>query len=277
MSFSRVYVEITNICNMSCSFCHGHSRPFRSMTKEEFVVVLQKIKKHTNYLYYHLMGEPLLNDNLFEFLDLASKEGLKSQITTNGTLLKTVGERLLDCPVHKINISVHSFESGTDEKFVDYINQIASFAEKASKKGIIIVLRLWNNGFDEGRNVDIIKLLKERIEGEWVDNTKGLRIHEKLFVEYGDRFDWPDINIENENNKCFCYGLRDHFGILVDGTVVPCCLDSDGVIDLGNIFESDLDEILNSPRARAIYDGFGKKTPVEQLCKKCGYAQRFVK
>ena len=139
------------------------------------------------------------------------------------------------------------------------------------------MLRLWNSGFDGGRNVDVLELLKKQIKGEWVENTKGLRIHEKLFVEYGDRFQWPDVNIEKTDETCFCYGLRDHFGILVDGTVVPCCLDSDGVIALGNIFTDELDDILNSPRAKAMYGGFSQKKAVEELCKKCGYAQRFIK
>ena len=60
--------------------------------------------------------------------------------------------------------------------------------------------------------------------------------------------------------------------MLVDGTVVPCCLDSAGVLDLGNLFQQNLDEVLASPRARAIYDGFTRHKAVEPLCRRCGYA-----
>lgn len=275
--YSRVYIEITNVCNMNCSFCHGHNRTPLFMTKEQFSYILDCLSGKTEYLYYHLMGEPLLHSEITGYLRIAAKKGLKSQITTNGTLLSSVGDKLLDSPLHKINISVHSFEDGSEKEFSDYIKNIADFSEKASKKGIITVLRLWNNGFDGGRNINILNTLKSEISGEWAENTKGLRIHEKLFLEYGERFEWPDINIESNNENCFCYGLRDHFGILVDGTVVPCCLDSNGVINLGNIFEDNIDNILNSTRAKAIYNGFSCKQAVEPLCKKCGYAQRFIK
>ena len=70
-------------------------------------------------------------------------------------------------------------------------------------------------------------------------------------------------------------GLRDQIGILCDGTVVPCCLDAEGSIALGNIFRQSLDEILNSERAKALYRGFSNRAPAEELCLRCGYAERF--
>ena len=118
--FSRIYVEITNICNMNCSFCHGHSRKLKQMTTEEFKEILDKISGFTNYIYYHLMGEPLTHPELPEFIKTASNKGFKSMITTNGTLLKQYGDKILDAGIHKVNISVHSFEDGTEEQFEDY-------------------------------------------------------------------------------------------------------------------------------------------------------------
>ena len=138
-----------------------------------------------------------------------------------------------------------------------------------------MVLRLWNKGADDTLNSAVIDFLRSRIDGEWTPNTKGIRIHDKLHLEWGDRFEWPDKTAPVQDNDVFCYGLRDHFGILCDGTVVPCCLDSDGVIDLGNIFESDIEGILSSPRAQKIKEGFDCQKATEALCKKCGYAQRF--
>ena len=275
--YKRVYIETTNICNMTCSFCHGHSRKLRSMSIEEFSFILEKIKGVTEYLYLHLMGEPLTHDELPLFLKKAREEGFKPMITTNGTLLGKVGKSIIEEKPHKINISIHSFEKGTEESYTEYINQIASFAEHASNQGIIIVLRLWNNGFDGGLNEKTINRLKKMISGEWVENSKGIRIKEKLFLEWGDRFEWPDINTEIKGDEYFCYGLRDHFGILCDGTVVPCCLDSDGMINLGNIFSDDLSSILESDRAKKIVECFSSHKASEELCKKCGYAQRFIK
>ena len=274
--YSKVYVEITNICNMRCSFCHGHSRAARRMSGEEFSRVLDKLEGQTKYIYYHLMGEPLTHPELADFVKLAGKRGFKSIITTNGTLLDKRGEGLIAAGLHKINLSVHSFENGDDADFERYMSGLADFADVASSAGVIVVLRLWNKGFDGGRNDRIFDFFKDRLDGEWAENTRGMRIRDKLFLEWGDRFEWPDMSADDHGCRGFCYGLRDQFGILCDGTVVPCCLDSDGVIALGNIFDEDIDEILSSPRAHAIREGFDRRVAVEELCRRCGYARRFT-
>jgi len=274
--YSRVYVEITNICNMNCSFCHGHSRPLHMMQKEEFAHILEQLKKHTQYIYYHLMGEPLTHPELLTFLQMSKDNGYKSVITTNGTLLKKVGNEIIDIGIHKVNISVHSFESGNKESFERYMSEICDFAAKASDNGIIVVLRLWNKGSTENLNDDVIRFLQEHLYGTWSENTKGFTVHKNLYIEYDERFGWPDIAADIQGEKFFCYGLRDHFGILCDGTVVPCCLDSDGIISLGNIFTDSIDNILASDRANAICDAFSQRKASEELCKRCAYAQRFI-
>ncbi len=274
--YNKVYVEITNICNMSCSFCHGHKRDPRVMSLEEFSIILGKLKEHTKYIYYHLMGEPLTHPLLPEFIKLAGESGYKSIITTNGTLLNKRGNELLNAGIHKINISLHSFENGGYESHSKYIENIAEFSKKAADNGVIVVFRLWNKGVDGDKNDTTLSLLKENISGDWVENTRGLRIRDKIFLEWGERFQWPDKDAEIRGNKYFCYGLKDQFGILCDGTVVPCCLDSDGVIKLGNIFTDDINSILSSKRATDIVEGFKCGKASEDLCKKCGYAQRFV-
>ena len=245
------------------------------MSAEEFEAVAKKLTGITGYLYYHLMGEPLTHPGLPEMIGIAAKLGFKSQITTNGTLLPDRGQALIDAGVHKVNISVHSFEEGTDEDYVNYINACLDFADRASKAGIIVVLRLWNNGYDEGRNISTLDLMKTKFPWDWKEEPKGIRIQHKLFIEHGDRFDWPDLSAEDGGNSVFCHGLRDHFGILSDGTVVPCCLDREGAINLGNIFEASVEEILNTPRAKAMVSGFSCRRATEELCRKCGYARRF--
>ena len=274
--YNKVYVEITNICNMNCSFCHGHKRENRRMTKEEFSLILDKLTDQTKYIYYHLMGEPLTHPLLPEFIKTAGERGFKSIITTNGTMLKKRGNELLDSGVHKVNISLHSFEKGTLDNHAEYILDLAEFAKKASERGVIVVFRLWNKGVDEGKNEISLRLLKESIKGEWKENSRGVKICDNLYLEWGERFEWPDENAEIKGERFFCYGLKDQFGILVDGTVVPCCLDSDGVINLGNVFGEDINHILNSKRAVDMKDGFECGKATEELCKRCGYAQRFV-
>ena len=275
--YNKVYIEITNICNMNCSFCHGHSRAPRRMSKEEFEFILGKLTQHTKYIYYHLMGEPLTHPLLPDFIKLAGEYGYKSIITTNGTLLNKRKDELLSAGVHKVNISLHSFEDGDDNSYISYVSSLADFAKAAADTGTIVVFRLWNKGYDGGKNEIALNLLSQNITGDWAENTRGIRVRDKIFVEFGERFEWPDSNAEIKGNKFFCYGLKDQFGILADGTVVPCCLDSDGVINLGNIFSEDINSILSSERATAIAEGFKQGKASETLCQKCGYAQRFVR
>ena len=282
--YSRVYVEITNICNRACSFCPGTLRPPRRMTLSEFDTVTDRLAGVTEYLYYHVMGEPLTHPDLPDFIRLAKSKGFKSAITTNGTLLPRRGRELIEAGVYKVNISVHSFEDGEDTAAHGaYLNGILDFAEEASRNGVLTVLRLWNlDGRGEalgGNNPRTLDYLRARFpdtaETPWKFSPRGARLRDKLHLEYGDRFEWPDMAAEEGGDSVFCYGLKDHFAILCDGRVVPCCLDREGAITLGNIFDTPAEEILSSPRAAAMREGFQKRRATEELCRRCGYARRF--
>ena len=274
--YSKVYVEITNVCNMHCSFCHGHSRKPGQMSCEEFGLILDKLSGCTKYIYYHLMGEPLTHPELCNFVKMATERGFKSVITTNGSLIPRRKAELLELELFKINLSIHSFEKDSREDHESYLLSLIDYSKSAAQKGTIVVFRLWNNGFDGDKNEFALKLLREKLPGEWSDHCLGIKIRERIYVEFGERFEWPDSSADIKGDKFYCYALKDHFGILCDGTVVPCCLDSDGVIDLGNVFKDDLKEILNSKRAVDICNGFKNKKASEELCKRCGYAQRFI-
>ena len=273
--YKRVYLEITNVCNKNCSFCHGTKRPPKLMTIDEFNTVTDKLIGITEYIYLHILGEPLCHPQIFDFISIASKKGFKVAVTTNGSLLKNKGDNLINSGVYKVNISLHSFEDGKKEEQEDYINSCIEFSKKSSDSGVLTVLRLWNKGFDGGKNQEILEQFKKEISGEWKTGNRGIRVKNRLHLEYGDRFSWPDIDADYIGDEVFCYGLRDHFGILSDGTVVPCCLDGDGIINLGNAFSDSLKDILKSPKAKAIYDGFTARKASEELCKRCSYAQRF--
>lgn len=273
--YSRVYVEITNICNRSCSFCPGTTRDHRRMSREEFNLVAKSLVGLTDYIYFHVMGEPLTHPLLPDLIKDATAMGFKCAVTTNGTLLDSRGDDLIASGVYKVNLSVHSFESGEGEKYMSYMESLCNFADKASANGVLTVLRLWNKGHDGGLNDTTLEYLENRLSGEWKWGTRGARIRHKLHLEYGDRFAWPDMSCDNMGECVFCYGLGDHFGILCDGRVIPCCLDREGEITLGNIFETPIREILSSERAIAIRAGFDKRIAVEELCQKCGYARRF--
>ena len=275
--YSRVYVEITDICNRNCSFCPGTKRPLRRMSVEEFETVTDKLQNITKYLYFHVMGEPLTHPDLTSFIRIAREKGYRPAITTNGTLLSKRGEEIVKAGIYKVNISVHSFENGDPADYLRYIRNCLDFADYASQNGVLTVLRLWNLGYDKGRNIDTLAMMHEKFPNEWTNGTRGARIRDKLHLEYGERFEWPDMEAEDRGDSVFCYGLKDHFGILCDGRVIPCCLDREGAITLGNIFEDtqSIEEMLASPRAKAMREGFTKRCATEELCRKCGYARRF--
>ncbi len=274
MRFSRVYLEITNVCNLRCGFCPGTERQPRFLSPHDFAVLLRKLKGYTDYLCFHLMGEPLLHPQLRALLALASEHNYYVNLTSNGTLLKQAGDQLLESPaLHKVNLSLQAWEgNGFAWDVYDYVNSCADFAKRAAARGVLVSLRLWN-GAAEG-NGTLLAALHAAFPDPWRQAQRNLVLAERIFLEQADRFDWPDMDGPERAGR-FCRGLRDHFGVLCDGTVVPCCLDSEGTIALGNLFRQELEEILVSPRARAIYDGFSRRACAEALCRRCGYAERF--
>ncbi len=284
--YKKVYIEITNICNLNCNFCPSTKRQLKYMSKQEFLHVISQVRPFTDYIYFHLMGEPLLNPELEGFLEICKNTGLQVNITTNGTLLKRSSGILLNAlALRKVSISLHSFEANdTQLEIQEYLADTIDFAKEASKKGIICELRLWN-GESEGINASnnlnsqILKMIEQAINIDFslqdaLKQGNNIKLQNKLFLQLAQKFEWPDMDSEIIDDGVFCYGLRDQFGILVDGTVVPCCLDNEGNIPLGNIFNEPLSKILSSERAKKIYAGFTARNAVEELCKKCGYAKR---
>ena len=278
--FDKIYLEITNVCNLDCSFCHKTSRDKKLISEDEFDFLLNKIEGKAKYLYFHLMGEPTLHPSLPNFIKKARLKGFLPAITTNGSLLREKGEAILSSLPYKISISLHAPEANAAFSSAGYLETCVDFAKRAAEKGIFVALRLWNLGSGTD-NTKILDYLHDNFRGEWIDRRGGSsrRIHDHIFLELAERFDWPDAALAecDLETDMFCYGLRDQVGILVDGTVVPCCLDADANIALGNLFSENFEDIISSPRAKAIYDGFSRRRAVEPLCRKCGYAKRFSK
>ena len=274
--FNKIYLEISNVCNLSCAFCPGTKRRPQIMETAEFAALLPRLRPWTDYLYFHLMGEPLCHPHLREYLHLAGEAGFKVIITTNGTLLADRQEMLLSMPgLHKVNISLHAFEANDLKMpFEAYLTGCFAFGKAAEGKKLISY-RLWNGGGQDALNRQILDTMKRYFPDEWITERKGIRIGQRVYLEYGDKFDWPDLNAEDGGEAVFCYGLRDQLGVLCDGTVVPCCLDHEGDLALGNLLTDSMEDILDSPRAKAIFEGFCRGQAAEELCRKCGYVRRF--
>ncbi len=269
---SRCYLEITNVCNLNCLFCPKTTRAKRWLTDEEFDQLTDKLRDRIKFLYFHLMGEPFLHPSLPKFIRTAREKGFVPVITTNGTLLRE-SDAILEAMPHKIQISIHSQEGNRRDNYEDYMRRIMLFAQQAAAKGIIIVLRLWNQGGYDSRNQLLLDLAAQYVPRPWTERYDGWKLTTHIYIEFDKMFEWPDVGHEEyAESEVFCYALRNQIGVLVDGTVVPCCLDHDGTIALGNLFHHSLEEILASPRARGILDGFTRHTASEELCRKCGYA-----
>lgn len=273
----RAYVEITNQCNFHCTFCPGTRRKGRYMSPEEFYHIAAALRGEVEYLYLHVMGEPLLHPRLEELLAIAAAMGFRICVTTNGTLLREKGAYLLACPaLHKASISLHAMEGNGAQGLREYLDGVWTFAQKAQAAGSICALRLWNLGGREAWNGEILGFLESKLgvpplslpeprRGSW-------KLGERLYLERARQFTWPDMSAPEANVR-FCLGLREQIAVLADGTVVPCCLDHEGDIPLGNLLREPLEAILSSPRAQAIYEGFSQGKPVEPLCRRCGYAR----
>lgn len=284
--FKKVYIEITNVCNLKCEFCPITKRKAEFMDLDSFEAILYKITPYTDYIYLHVKGEPLLHPQLDKFLDLAKDYNLKVNLTTNGTLIKKVKDKLLDKKaLRQVNFSLHSFDAN-DLNFPieNYLKDILDFSlESTASTDIISSYRLWNLEQDAKsieKNRHILSIIETAFKLDYKIEEKllqspGIKIAKNVYLNAAERFEWPDEKLKESDEWGFCYGLRDQIAILVDGTVVPCCLDGEGVINLGNVKTSKFTDIIEGSRAKAIYEGFSNRRVVEELCKKCDYRRRF--
>lgn len=296
-TYKRIYIEITNICNLNCDFCPKTKRKPSYMSIDKFEHILKEIQPHTDYIYFHILGEPLLHPNLKELFELSHKYNFKVNLTTNGTLVKKQFNTLLtSLSLRQINFSLHSFDANKQSIFFeDYMDNILDFVDAArTNTGIICSLRLWNlllsehafsqkvNLTDLSRNKHVISTIENRFKLNYslkerlMENNR-LKLTDKVYLNMATRFEWPDVSLEEKDLVGYCHGLKDQIGILVDGTVVPCCLDSEGTINLGNILSTPFNEIINCKRSQDIRNGFSNRKIVEELCKSCDYRKRFNK
>ncbi|MFJ7972874.1 radical SAM/SPASM domain-containing protein [Psychrobacillus sp. NPDC096426] len=287
-TFKKMYIEITSVCNLACSFCPPTARKANILKVDKFNEILDQIKPHTKYIYLHVKGEPLLHPRVDQLLDAAHAKGFKVNITTNGTLLKKNRHKLLGKPaLRQMNFSLHSFdghEGSTDRE--GYLAEILSFAKEAAAQGVLISFRLWNldpvhaTSEQKRKNQETLDILEKEFNLDYKIEEKvvpgsGVKIADRIYINQDHEFQWPSLLAPEDDGKGFCHALRSQAAILVDGTVVPCCLDGEGVIDLGNINDKPFSEIIEGERANNLYDGFSRREAVEEMCRKCGYRKRF--
>ena len=260
--FKKVYLEITNICNLSCAFCPGNTRPKEEMSIANFKAILSKLENFTDYLYFHLMGEPLIHHKINEMIDYASKK-FKVNITTNGYLIDKVADNE---NIHQINISLQAITK--DEQIASYLNKVLMAVDKLHQKGTIVVYRLWN---EQAKQSKILEYLESYYKISLNGNNN---IKERMFIDKEVPFVWPNLNNDYCEETGSCMALRTHIGVLVNGDIVPCCLDYNGQLKLGNIFEDDIETILENPTSKAMLNGFKNNKKINPLCQHCNFYDR---
>ncbi len=284
MKFNKIYIELTNICGLSCTFCPSKENTPRKISLEQFDSILSQVKHYTNIITYHIFGDPLTLSNLNEYIDLTSKHGLKVEITTTGYFLKNFDLSVfLDPTIRQINFSINSFNANEMKMTLDeYLSPIFKLCELKLEKKVhnFINFRLWNldqNKSSDNFNQEVFKKLEKQfdIKINDIDYSKSIRLENQILLDFDRYFEWPSLS-SNHFSHGFCYGLQSHIGILSNGTVVPCCLDSYGIITLGNIFGTPLQNILSNQKTLNIIENFKKKIAIEQLCQKCTFKDRFA-
>ncbi|MBO5760929.1 MAG: radical SAM protein [Lentisphaeria bacterium] len=287
----RAYLEITTICNRSCSFCAGTGRKKEFLAPEKFEERLKKVLPVTHNIFLHLMGEPLLHPDFEKIGAVCKKYNAKATLVTNGTLLAGKEELLFNNPAFsQINFSLHALQKDSlpDRKILE---MILSFCEKAEKirPDLYINLRLWNQQKREEEktnslNTFLLEAIGKRFplppqeKLQFSPGRKSKHLSGRIYLNMDTVFQWPETEKDILQEKGYCHGMRDQFGILTDGRLVPCCLDTEGKASLGNIdMVEDIQEILSSPEAESIRKGFEKGIAVKEFCKKCSFRTRFKK
>ena len=276
--FKKIYIEITNICNLNCEFCIKSNREKRQMSISEFEVVMEKVQGYTDYIYLHIKGEPLIHKDFERLLDIADKYNMHVNLTTNGVLLKEKQDILAKSnALRQINISLHSLNQNKTFPMETntYLDNVTGAVDNIRKENdIYLSYRIWDINKQNVTDNQIITYLSTKYcidIYEKLKSTQSVILDKNIFLNVDNTFKWPSLNEDVVSYTGKCYGLIDQIGILVDGTVVPCCLDQEGDINLGNIYTHSLEEILNAKRIKDILEGFKNNKLIEPLCQRCGF------
>ena len=266
MHLKKIYIEITNGCNLNCDFCIKNQIKVINMCRKNYEFIIDKIKNYTDEIYLHVLGEPLMHKDINEFIDYAHDNNLLVNITTNGYLIKNIKNNQ---HLHRLNISLHSYHPRYKTNLNTYLHNIFEVIENIRDK-TFVTLRLWvNNQY----NKDILSYINMRYNTNIlkVEENSKIKITNNLIIDTFHPFIWPDLNNGYYSEEGTCKGLINHLGILVDGTIIPCCLDTKGIINLGNIYEDELDTIFNKQIVKDMIKGFKDNHKYHELCKHCRF------
>jgi radical SAM protein with 4Fe4S-binding SPASM domain len=285
--FKRVYLEISNICNVQCSFCPVVEKDKQRMDPAEFADILAQVAPLTEIVCLHLLGEPLAHPQFAQLLEICDRHNTQVDLTTNGLLIKRYQDQIVNSrSVRQVNFSLQAFTDNFPDRDIDpYLRPIFEFIERGHivRPALYTNLRLWNQGSALADHNEMIFAKIEKHFGVEINRNvevgaiKSKRVWNRMYLHFDSRFEWPSLLLPHQGTQGRCNGALHHIGIHADGTVVPCCLDKNAVIDLGNVNHQPLAEILASERFTALREGFLNGVLVEKLCQHCSYINRFKK
>jgi len=285
MKFHRIYIEVTNECGLACSFCPSSVSVPQKLSLEFFESIILQAQKYTKEIACHVMGDPLRVANLSDYLDILQKYKMKALLTTSGYYFKKHSLQTLFHPaIKQINVSLNSYnKNDTSLTLEQYLTPIMTLCKAKADANLFINLRLWNldeQSSEKNFNKKVFDFIGEyflvdiNIEKLYQNPPKTIRLASKVLLHFDTYFEWPSLDNPLYGHGT-CQGLSSHIAILVDGSVVPCCLDSKGIIELGNLKEESLQNILQKSHTQTIIEGFKDGIATEELCQHCSYKNRF--
>ncbi len=313
---NAVYIEITDACNLNCSFCpcgkvisktaEKVKPPRQFMSAELFERCISQASSVADNVYFHVLGEPTLHPDFDAFLKKLEQTPLKLNLTTNGTTIAKISQSLLECSaVRQVNFSTHAYAELPQEQALPHLQEILHFCKMANtmRPDLYINLRLWNVGDESSNswNKAMLAKVNEAFASSITNDTapqislehfcsrhKSFNVTGRIYLHRDSRFEWTRLDERlgsagspTETDEKIvtgtCRALGTHVAILHDGRVVACCLDYSGQITLGNIADRSLVEILGTPLARELRKGFEKHELRHPFCQSCTFCKRFGK
>ncbi|TKX32957.1 SPASM domain-containing protein [Campylobacter aviculae] len=278
MKFKKIYIELSDICGLKCDFCPSKKAVRGIMSIEKFDILAKQIHNQSKLFTLHLLGDPLLLPDLESYLKIAKEYKMKLEITTSGFYFNDRNKNLLLIydNIYQINISLMAFLSQNKLSLEEYFKPIIEFCKEhlKNKNSSFINLRLWNLGADfkiPKENLVIYEFLSKEFQKN-IDNAL-IKNHlaRHIILHQNTLFKWPNLSDTPLYFHGKCYALKEQIGILSDGTLVPCCLDTKGDINLGNVFEKDFQSLLKSERLQFMKKSFEANKRIERLCQSCEF------
>ena len=253
-----VSIETVHGCNARCVFCHVNlwTRPKGIMTDKVFETIVEQLidwaPRHVKQTALMLNGEPLLDPNIAKRLALCKAQGLPNVGTTsNGYLMNEErAEGIIDAAPDYIVFSLDTLDGVQYESqrlrltHTRVLDNVLGFIKKrnAMKSKVRIVLR--NIDFSNDRSeFDSYRLFFQEFLSEDLDEIGYTKVHNAAFM--------PSIDAENIEVDCGttpCQAVFRRLSIQHDGYVVLCPHDFNGEHAFGNVMESHVLDIFNSPK-----------------------------